>query len=1807
MKKYLLGLFLTLMMVFGSASADAQTSLTGTQGYSWPAITNATPTGVFGNTIQFIDLPPASTQVVSWLVTGTAPSVCTFRVEGSFNGYAWFQLDKDAPTSDSCLTSSSTSITNQLVNYIRINILTYTPAMSTNIALTYAASVTNINLPQANNFLLSIPGMSDDGALGFNLTGTGHVTQLIVASDPTTAMQVADKEYVDTQVSSISTGGAGTAVPLSGGTMTGSLQLNANPTTALQAATKQYVDASTGAALPLAGGTVTGPIVLPANPTLSLQAATKSYVDTQVAGVVVGSGGLPTTGGTMTGALTLAADPTTSLQASTKHYVDASIATVGASPLAGTLSANSEATTSSNGIGLSLTACLSEAYVCSIVAPALYATTEAQPWGSRYNPTSGTITQTIGPKSTDPIGAFEDLRYGPPQWVMNQTVASPMFHMINTAASNTYYGGGPAALTLVQTYLSGARDSYIDETPQTLQTGLLQSNTPGNRYGDQSTLNCFAPGDCQAHINRPYSTGVIAAQSEGVTSFRGHQGETSTVQQGSLTTSPTCTTTGCVFALTQTQGTAGGWASWLPLIDISAGFSTGYIASINGNSFTGSTAANWYGTYGATAGNTTSTVLVDNAYNGSSSTTNTFPYNGEVIPVASVAGFTSGNVACIFSNSDRKWETANITAVGGSSITVGRLDFPLTVGSTITSGGLCGYGFTMDVNNFIPSAPNGVGAPTDQTPTVTIRQVWPIMSNTSGNVLTVYAQGARSPGGRAPQLMSGSGGTASVTISGGAATACTATGGTSYLWGAVGEQAPQLVITGISSTVAPVLAVSAVSGGALNGCTVETPGSGITGTAAVTVTPYNPYHIWPQALVMDALNHTTGAVDGSSLTTAPVVGTVTSGDTMELSHYFAFLDTPINLASFQVQATYARNNLVSSVGGAFSGFDAETTFINYNALTMYSGLPLGLATPWVYGNATSYAPSGHQIQGPHANGLFMNLPPFGGQYGNNTGALFVACGTASQCSHWNATYPVIGVANATNFYAGQAYDIVGYNPYNDNWTLTSGAAQFDGYGATNKLVVTPTGESFAQPLSLSNPNTVSDNTGTSVQSAWLSVQGSGQTNGTYQAYDATGGAIVSYVVSGNVVTAVRIAAKGNGYQIAPTFTTSGAGGTPGIISTSLSSPFFGLASWGDSLTDGGGGYGNTPIPYLVQSYTGLIDEDAGAWGQLATQIAVRTGAMTTTMTPSGGTISACASLPCGTATTVTFTTNYEPINSYGPSAGVSGTCTSGATSAHGFVLYNGSTYSFTPTSVISATSISNCAFQADVYDYGFVPIIWAGRNDVTLSTSIPNAEAAIAAMTANKPSTLPALVLGVLTQTTETTGTTNWTTIAAMNSTLASTYGNCTTPSTVGCGFLSPQAILIASANPSNVADWYDANTKKTRPLSYGMPTALATLAAGINNSVTSFTITVQANGTGYAYSGNTTGYWVIDTGANQEEVYCTATSGSGASYTVSTCTRNQNGSGAFAHASGVVANQVDTLHLGAYAQSIIAGQIAQWTSSHLTVVQDTGSQHVTEPTPKTVYASSIVFAAPQIAPSVGSPNNVYYAASPVVSLIQSTVTNMFAVQMSELDVNNLVLPTAAGGHFYWGGCNNYTNGGNISWGCPLVPTSYGGTYLGNASQPWQAIYLTNTGAGVKFSSVTGGCCNYEQLLPYSLSGAENGDVEQLAGSPGYVGLGIPLPGGTATCTPQTNYTCTVSSGYSLTNAFGKLVIVGNASASAGQAATLFFSATLPAAPKGCTFSEVGTTLHGVDATSAPGTSGFGISTSATMASQTMTFYYYCY
>src|SRR5277367_4414739 len=75
----------------------------------------------------------------------------------------------------------------------------------------------------------------------------------------TVAVQNATKQYVDASIASLS----GNYLSLTGGTMSGPLLLSGVPAANNQAATKQYTDQAVGTAVPLAGGNMTGTLRTP--------------------------------------------------------------------------------------------------------------------------------------------------------------------------------------------------------------------------------------------------------------------------------------------------------------------------------------------------------------------------------------------------------------------------------------------------------------------------------------------------------------------------------------------------------------------------------------------------------------------------------------------------------------------------------------------------------------------------------------------------------------------------------------------------------------------------------------------------------------------------------------------------------------------------------------------------------------------------------------------------------------------------------------------------------------------------------------------------------------------------------------------------------------------------------------------------------------------------------------------------------------------------------------------------------------------------------------------------------------------------------------------------------------------------------------------------------------------------------------------------------------------------------------------------------------------------------------------------------
>lgn len=98
--------------------------------YTFPAVAGAGPLTV----VQFPSLRP-DTYTIDVSVTGTAPTACTFRVEGSSDNTVWYGLDVTGPATNSCTTSMMEHITSKPVLYLRLNVVSYTAGDGTTSAV----------------------------------------------------------------------------------------------------------------------------------------------------------------------------------------------------------------------------------------------------------------------------------------------------------------------------------------------------------------------------------------------------------------------------------------------------------------------------------------------------------------------------------------------------------------------------------------------------------------------------------------------------------------------------------------------------------------------------------------------------------------------------------------------------------------------------------------------------------------------------------------------------------------------------------------------------------------------------------------------------------------------------------------------------------------------------------------------------------------------------------------------------------------------------------------------------------------------------------------------------------------------------------------------------------------------------------------------------------------------------------------------------------------------------------------------------------------------------------------------------------------------------------------------------------------------------------------------------------------------------------------------------------------------------------------------------------------------------------------
>jgi hypothetical protein len=649
--------------------------------------------------------------------------------------------------------------------------------------------------------------------------------------------------------------------------------------------------------------------------------------------------------------------------------------------------------------------------VCVGQIDTFYGNTEAQPFGGAN---SGFYAHVpTGPKSTDPISTVVDYRTGVPQYLFN---SAPLFdnrhpywpsytmNFVGQAGLNGTYINGVGALSIVTNWYTGTRSFYNDKfdsvTLQVIHNSWAEVQGGGSiGHG----VNCYGLGDCVSYTNDAFYAGSSTQSDEGLELFRHSASELGYVFHATINATPTVNADGSVLLTTSvgSQVAGGTQGEGRPIIITTPAkiYNTGYISAFNSNSNTDETVTcaggcAWDSTFGTSTKTTLSIAVANPGSN------NTFPQTNVTITVASSTGFTVGNIACIF---DYAYECQKITAVATGTITFSVLRYPHPIGSYVTTGGLAGYGIEFEADRVDPNNMNGMSNSIDQSVVQLIRAVYPIMYSSSGNIAYLFQGGNTLPGagsgytGRAYPQMSGSGATCSVTVTSGAVTAGTFTGGSGY--GIPTVSPPQIVISGITSTTAPVLYYNGTSS-----LSIFNAGAGIAGTPTCTVVTSNPYDIYQQAKTIQVYNTTLGQVDGS-FKTDPWKTTPANGDTIEQPH-----GTFMHVAG---DGIYGVGQYIPSLGGAahggggiyFSGsWQGNDTLMSYTMgadHTLFQGFP---APVNIIGRGQWIPPIFTSLAGQSVRQYFsIDTPPFASNFGYNPSIIHIGCGGIS-CLNWTSPY-----------------------------------------------------------------------------------------------------------------------------------------------------------------------------------------------------------------------------------------------------------------------------------------------------------------------------------------------------------------------------------------------------------------------------------------------------------------------------------------------------------------------------------------------------------------------------------------------------------------------------------------------------------------------------------------------------------------------------------------------------------------------------------------------------------------------------------
>ena len=795
------------------------------------------------------------------------------------------------------------------------------------------------------------------------------------------------------------------ALPAGGTSVTlAAIQNQVLPTSmAMQTVSKGYVDtaiakALTGAPADVtsssyvlkAGDTMSGPLVLPGDPVSPQQAADKNYVDQSVA--QSSSGGATKVSLVPTAAQTVAQPAGTQLEVNRLN---------GVLDAAGFLSGSGN-----NGIANALGSadCASG---CEVQVGQNYLGTEpvtagSVPSGSHVVDHRGGVDAEM---FVNPLGTGSEFNFGSSlTQVTTRTAQQLVAARPGTAGPNSF------VMNLQQMALTGGSNQF----PVTLESvpygksnyGVLQLtgtyDTQGQHVQFGNVVNCYAVGDCLAGGQFITSSGGYRDEAdEGTHPFDLQVAEDYRVFAGTCASGCTTGSTKLVVGSIANNGTQGDGRF---LIDRSSSkvISTGSLVSGDTEVFQ---AASFAGTNFAVS------VFLSTAQAATSQAANLAP--GTVTMPIATSGVPSGyatstaalpattGVACVAdplaTGSFPNFETATYTVVDGTHLKMA-LNKVHAAGATVAVGGLCGYGLEQTVDTVAG-----------------VRQVFPVVGSVSATKL-FYAGALTGVVGYASAVNTSGYLNASLPIT-------TAVRSGNVVTLTTGAALPY-DLNGLPMTVNGVadasyngtFTVTTTGNNTLTYVDNGADGSSSGGSVSVLTGGYNLY---PMAEVLNVLNPSSAAVDGT-LTLAPNTVAWATGDAVEEPHYHQQL---VDADAEYITQYVPRPIQYSSAGKTYQGQVGPGT----------RGWQIANAVP-----ASNYLGAGGTHQPPDdaflATGVWRNsIETDAGQ----EAVLKVHCNLHT-CGRWDSRYAVL----ALDAHGGQ--DFLYYDPNTDtaSWNLAGATYAF---------------------------------------------------------------------------------------------------------------------------------------------------------------------------------------------------------------------------------------------------------------------------------------------------------------------------------------------------------------------------------------------------------------------------------------------------------------------------------------------------------------------------------------------------------------------------------------------------------------------------------------------------------------------------------------------------------------------------------------------------------------------------------------------